>query len=217
VKGEPTIDAVAFVLPGKPGSDALLVAMRDGSVIERVNDGESFVADANCEFPPDGAGFWLWRDTGSAIVPPDQYNEDGGVAWDGRWVRPSLFVGFSLVAGRMPWDEAPVRSLIEVERDELVDRVATLEAEVDDLRCDIQGAQPMIPDLPPGYDVVESTDDDDEYPWFIKRDGEWLDMDYLVDNGTPPATREATSELCWSHWATYHAGSEWADFIAALR
>jgi hypothetical protein len=216
VKREPTIDAVAFVLPGKPGSDALLVAMRPKSVIDRVNDGESFVTDANCEFPPNGPGFWLWRDTGTTVSYPNSCDEEGGVNWHGSWVRPSPLVGANLAAGHMPWDEAPVRSMIEVERNALVDRVAELEAENLGMHCDIQGPKPVVPELPPGYEVVESTDDDDEYPWFIRRDGEWLDMDYVCDEAKPE-TRDATMALCWSHWSTYHAGSEWAGFIAALR
>jgi hypothetical protein len=205
VKREPTIDAVAFVLPGKPGSDALLVAMRDGSVIERVNDGESFVADANCEFPPDGAGFWLWRDTGSTIVPPDQYNEDGGVAWEGRWVRPSLLVGFSLVAGRMPWDEASERSTIEAERNALVDRVAELEAEVDGLRCDIQGSKPVVPELPPLYSIDQEPITEE---WCVECRALDTDLESF------PVQHDAIT-AAWGSFREHD--TEWADFIDSLR
>jgi hypothetical protein len=41
VKGEPTIDAVAFVRPDESSDEAILMALRSKSVIARVNDGES--------------------------------------------------------------------------------------------------------------------------------------------------------------------------------
>lgn len=97
--------------------------------------------------------------------------------------------------------------------------VAQLLLEPEVLACEL-GAMPaadtglpQVPELPPGYEVVES-DCPRSLALSVTRDRKWVD---IVDDDDPPASRGDVVALCWQHWTRVVANPEWVSFIRDMQ
>lgn len=79
------------------------------------------------------------------------------------------------------------------------------------------GQAPKLPELPPGYEITYSDDNEDpQYNgWDI-----WIRGDLYdgrdEDEAMPQERAEAVEE-CWSMWLRYDCSSEWRAFIKSMR
>lgn len=141
------ITAVAIVTVWREDDscDALL-GVRPGSIAGRCGAAGDSLEDLDMPAPA-GPGTWVWRDTGSTMAYPNQYDEDGGPVWRGSWIRPSDSQAIAIAGGTMPWDLQPEQSPGEAERLHLHAEVDRLRDALADARIELARATDRIADV----------------------------------------------------------------------
>lgn len=76
---------------------------------------------------------------------------------------------------------------------------------------------PALPELPPGYSISYSRDNDDPvyHGWDIYIRGNYFDGGDPEE--PPPKTRVAAVNACWALWLSMDCDPAWRRFIRAAR